>query len=508
MRASLLFLFLSTHFAYAYYYLPLAEIRNIKCDAHERLSPSILNDICANILAGNAYYQRSKFPKAHFYYYQSKETLEAEKATDSPFYGLCLDKLAHIHYKINDFQTAKKYLLKWEKQSLKLQIMQYSLFNTLGSIYELENDFLKAEQYYDKALRYAYFRNHNLWIGIISTNLGKIYYHRGDFKHAKSLFQQELKYYNKTNAQYSTVSQSLCFLASMALKEDSLALAHEYLQQADSAFQFSKNDSSPFYHKVKSEYFMAIKQLDSAVIHMDLKDKKENEAQAKKENEMGVILQSIESLKSISLSRANQKYTSEKAQITWLSFLALLAMLSFLAWMTFFFIKFQKRRKKEKQAFEEFRETSEQLIQSYTNKLEQTLESLKEKNTTIEQLNQIEKGYSNTSEKTDDQSSRDCVDNQLNQFKILTKDHWNEFTALFNSIHPKYMSNLMAQFPSLTDAEIRQCCLIRLNLSNAEMAAILGVSDVAIRQTNLRLRKRFGIDNQSNLIDFLFGITT
>ena len=100
---------------------------------------------------------------------------------------------------------------------------------------------------------------------------------------------------------------------------------------------------------------------------------------------------------------------------------------------------------------------------------------------------------------------RTDLSNKLSNLKILTKEDWYSFKHLFSSAYPNFYSYLNNNFPDLTQAEIRQCCLIRLNLSNAQIASILGVSDVAVRQNNLRLRTKLGYSTQQALVEFLLS---
>lgn len=86
----------------------------------------------------------------------------------------------------------------------------------------------------------------------------------------------------------------------------------------------------------------------------------------------------------------------------------------------------------------------------------------------------------------------------------LDKD-WEEFKLYFEQIYTGFYAKLKINYPDLTNQELRHCALIRLNLSNAECASILGISPNSVKVTRTRLRKKLNLQNHS-LTDFVMGI--
>jgi DNA-binding CsgD family transcriptional regulator len=82
---------------------------------------------------------------------------------------------------------------------------------------------------------------------------------------------------------------------------------------------------------------------------------------------------------------------------------------------------------------------------------------------------------------------------------VLTDKDWAEFKTKFEIQYPDYVSRLKAQFPSITNAEIRQFIFIKIHLESAEISAICGISTNTVNQTRTRLRAKLGLQNHENL---------
>ena len=84
-------------------------------------------------------------------------------------------------------------------------------------------------------------------------------------------------------------------------------------------------------------------------------------------------------------------------------------------------------------------------------------------------------------------------------------DHedWKLFEEYFKSAHRDFLEKLQQKYSDLTPGDLRICCLLRMNLSTKEIALLLNVSVRAVELRRYRLRKRLGIGNDVNLVDFL-----
>jgi DNA-binding CsgD family transcriptional regulator len=85
------------------------------------------------------------------------------------------------------------------------------------------------------------------------------------------------------------------------------------------------------------------------------------------------------------------------------------------------------------------------------------------------------------------------------------QDDWIAFETYFNSAHQNFIERFRRQYTDITTGDLRVCCLLRMNLSTKEIASILHVSVRAIELRRYRLRKRIGLDSDTNLVDFLMN---
>lgn len=87
----------------------------------------------------------------------------------------------------------------------------------------------------------------------------------------------------------------------------------------------------------------------------------------------------------------------------------------------------------------------------------------------------------------------------------LDKD-WQDFSLYFEQIHTGFYSKLKLSYPELTPHELRHCALIRLNLTLAESASIMGISHDSIKVSRNRLRKKLKLEPNQSLTRFILGI--
>ena len=89
---------------------------------------------------------------------------------------------------------------------------------------------------------------------------------------------------------------------------------------------------------------------------------------------------------------------------------------------------------------------------------------------------------------------------------LHTGIHYNKFLELFSRSFPGFIDRLNQAFPNLTEAEIRYCCLERLNMNVKEKASILGINENSVNKTKGRLRSKLGLEKETSVHFFLLSI--
>jgi DNA-binding CsgD family transcriptional regulator len=89
---------------------------------------------------------------------------------------------------------------------------------------------------------------------------------------------------------------------------------------------------------------------------------------------------------------------------------------------------------------------------------------------------------------------------------LSQKDYWNEFMIKFTQIHPNFNSNIKALYPALTSKDISFCSLIKLNLSNKEIANLLQVSHESVITKKYLLKKKLALTADQDLFQIVNNI--
>ena len=73
----------------------------------------------------------------------------------------------------------------------------------------------------------------------------------------------------------------------------------------------------------------------------------------------------------------------------------------------------------------------------------------------------------------------------------------------FDLIHDNFMKKLRARYPDLNNNEVLLCAYLKMNLSTKEIAPLLNISARGVETMRYRLRKKFNLDREEGLSEFL-----
>jgi tetratricopeptide (TPR) repeat protein len=151
------------------------------------------------------------------------------------------------------------------------------------------------------------------------------------------------------------------------------------------------------------------------------------------------------------------------------------------------------------------RELSEQQLQDeldYKNKeLASYTLNLIQKNEILENLKQSVEELRNTPEAHVKQKLTGLV-NMVNYSFHLDRD-WENFKMHFEQVHNDFFKKLIEKYPDLSANDLKLCSLIKLNLDNRGIAAILNISQESAKVARHRLRKKLELSAEQTLIAFL-----
>jgi hypothetical protein len=81
--------------------------------------------------------------------------------------------------------------------------------------------------------------------------------------------------------------------------------------------------------------------------------------------------------------------------------------------------------------------------------------------------------------------------------------HWEEFRGIFEQVHQSFFDRLQQQSEALTSNDLRLIALIKMNMTQADISTLLGVSPDSLRVMRHRIRKKLNLPPGENLSAFI-----
>ncbi len=125
-----------------------------------------------------------------------------------------------------------------------------------------------------------------------------------------------------------------------------------------------------------------------------------------------------------------------------------------------------------------------------------------------ELLSKIKEGLTHIMKLFDNQQANTEVKKLI---KTLGEDdnidkEWENFTKHFDKVHSDFVSSLKEKHSTISGNEVKLCAYLRMNLSTKEIAQLMNISVRGVEISRYRLRKKLGINSETNLFDYLMGI--
>lgn len=92
---------------------------------------------------------------------------------------------------------------------------------------------------------------------------------------------------------------------------------------------------------------------------------------------------------------------------------------------------------------------------------------------------------------------------KLLDHNITNEDDWKVFESNFEQAHEEFLKRIKKQYPDLTPSDLKLCAFIRMNLSSKKIAPLLGISIRGVENHRYRLRRKMGLDRDTNLTEYL-----
>lgn len=432
--------------------------------------------------------------------------------------ALALTSLGWIYFDIHDGENALIYHQRALQvlQSGKDTVRLATALNAVGLAHSLNKDYATALSYFERSLMLGTLVNNFERMTASLNNIGDIQIQLGNYKKADSVLRKSL-YYAASLKDVFRRAEIQNSLAHSSLKQGNYTKAEKHLLEARKLIEQSRSNAGKEFllgnALVGFQLYDEMGKPGEALYYLKLYNeihqqilsdaKKVGIAQKKFEIELKKTMVQIDQLKRERELRISQRNGIAIAII-------ILSVLGFLAYS-----RERQIRIKESQLAEAHEallqgdlQRSDLERQLLSNKLEyKTSEMtnfalhLSQRN---ELLNKFLEDLSLLKSKVNPETSAQIA-KMVKRFS--DKEDINKETENFHlSIETEYkdfLFNLLKQFPDLTENEKRLCAQVRLNLSIKDIASINNISVKSVEMARYRLRKKFNLDHEANLTDFL-----
>lgn len=85
----------------------------------------------------------------------------------------------------------------------------------------------------------------------------------------------------------------------------------------------------------------------------------------------------------------------------------------------------------------------------------------------------------------------------------VKSDDFQRFETSFNAVYDSFYKNLTADYPKLTQNDLKLCAYLKLGLSSKDIAAVMFINKDSVKTARSRLRKKLELESNANLQSFL-----
>ncbi|WP_165869314.1 tetratricopeptide repeat protein [Maribacter algicola] len=459
-----------------------------------------INNIAAN------HYDQGNYLTAMEGYQKALKVLDTIQ--DEPYRKA--DVLRNIG-KLNTRQGQLDSALDYLNQALEIyleigdNLYAASTFIDIGSVHSDLGDYTKAIEFYEKGLKIGDENNQGSVSVLALGNIGIAYLEQENYLKAIGFLEKSLNY---KGSDLSDINKTIYLyqIGKCYTNLKKYELASQYL---DSSITIATNQS------IGNELLNALElksinneekgDLKNALVNIRLSNKLKDSLfsleNSNKIKELQTIYETEKKEAEIALQHEEIKTLNEKSRADNLKKgLYAGGMASALAVSGLLFFGFRQRIKKNRIAREKQEEIYKQEIEHKKKELTSQTLHLVQKNTFIQELMENLENIKNSPEKFKMEFRRIVM--LLKKENASDKD-WEVFKSYFADVHNDFDQKLKTIYPDISEKEIRLAAFLRMNLTTKEIAATLNVLPDSILKSKYRLKKKLGLDKETDLNQFL-----
>ena len=363
-------------------------------------------------------------------------------------------------------------------------------FRDIGSSFLLKKKTDSAFYYYQKGIDIVQTANDSICQSSIRLNIGLVFRREGNYKKSKEYLTHAIPFAtnNITRAKiYSNIAQVL-------YTENKTDSAIFYFQKSLSLLK----DSDDSFLEAKIYEFLSNIEATTGNYKKSLNYNKSRIESLKSifdKNESQTILNIQKKYNYELIKNTNNKLLIQRQFL----FIVLLAL--GLAIVIIIFLFRQKNLKKEKDLLEAEQKISQlsHMAKSYDMKEDSFRNKLLHHFDILKKSALLEGFLREDEKKHGEKLLKKFNEIVYNQASL----DWDLLYQTMNELHNGFFDSLRETFPQLDESEFKVCCLIYSDFTSAEIAIIIGQSINTITAKRSSIRKRIGVKDYGNIVDYL-----
>lgn len=426
---------------------------------------------------GNLYFDIEDYKDAKNYFNIAHQKFIDNK--DEYNAAITLTNISNIHNKFGENQKAIDGYLKVIKTFSANENWEnlVSTYHSLAEIYSTQKQFLKAQEYIDKALKLIAQKEKtkSSFLGPISFYKAKVFYTASELSYNENRMDAAINFAHKSlklsyaNEYRKTLSENARILSKI----------YDRKNKIDSALYYSKiyikfSEEYNLEHDLKKIVQLKMQYQFDDILRAKAVDEVKKQAANKRTKliYLGISIFTVLGIIIVLLLYRNQKIKTTKVSLN------------------------KEKLELEKAALDQDLEYKKKELAS---KMIYVLEKNEFIISIAKRLLDLKPELSK-----DNQSAIQPIIYELKQNS--TSKIWDEFEIRFKEVHSDFYDKLNRLYPDLTPNEIKICAFLRLNMSTKEISAITHQSVKSINMARFRLRKKLNIETEENLISYLIHL--
>ena len=462
-----------------------------------------INNIAAN------HYDQGNYLKAMQGYRKALQVLDTIQ--EEPYRKAdVLRNIGKLNTRQNELTSALDYLAQALEIYLEINDNLYaaSTYIDIGTVHSDLGEYTKAIEFHEKALKIGEENNQGSVSVLALGNIGIAHKEQGNYLEAIGFLEKSLNY---SGSVLSDINRTIYLyqLGNCYTQLKRYELASRFL---DSSITIARERS------IGNELLNALElksinneekgDLKNALLNIRLSNKLKDSLfsleNTNRIKELQTIYETEKKEAAIALQQEEINTLNEKAKVDQLT-KGLFAggMFTFVAVSGLLFFGFKQRMKKNRLAREKQEAIYRQEIAHKQKELASQTLHLVQKNTFIQELMENLQNIKNSPEKFKMEFRRIVM--LLKKENASDKD-WEVFKTYFSEVHNDFDQKLKTLYTDISEKEIRLAAFLRMNLTTKEIAATLNVLPDSILKSKYRLKKKLGLDKETDLTTFLNGL--